>query len=264
MISFASIWAVVLRHTRVWRHDLNPLLASFYWPLLDIMMWGFLGAWIAQSGNSELHNYQSVALLAVLLWQVVGRGSNFMVSSFTEELYANNIVNLFTLPLRISEWMCGIVLFYVIGISITSLICIGAISVFFDLSVGHLLSTFFIFLPPLFFSCIWIGFSCLSIVVAWGKRSVELAWVISWFLMPFSGAYYPVEVLPAWAQNVSSYIPFAYVFQGMRGYVMHDQDPTPYLVKAYVLSVLYAACAVVLFIYCFNRSKKNGLARLAD
>ena len=50
-----------------------------------------------------------------------------------------------------------------------------------------------------------------------------------------------------------------YVFEGMRGYLMHQRDPTWFLVKGYVLSILYAAASIALFIYCFNGVSKKAL-----
>jgi len=265
MISFAPIWAIVLRHMRVWQRDPNLLLSGFCWPLLDIFIWGFLGSWIAQSQSVQFHNYEAAALLGILLWQVVGRGGcNMIGSAFSEELWTNNIVNLFSLPLKMTEWMTGIVLFNAIMMSFTSLFCMFFIFMLYDVSIWYIISTFLIFLPPLFISGLWIGFTCLQIIVTLGKRGVELGYVIGWFLLPFSGAYYPVEVLPHWGQMISAYLPMSYVFQGLRGYVMHEQDPTYYLIKGYVISILYATCAILLFVYCFNRSKQKGLARLAD
>lgn len=264
MISFTSMWAIVLRHGRVWKRDLNVIIAGFYWPMLDILIWGFLGTWIAQSETAQLHNYEAVALLGVLLWQVVGRGCNIMATAFVEELWSNNVVNLFSLPLRTIEWIGGTILFYVIMMCITVLFCMGVIPILYDVSLGYILSTFLIFAPPLFFSGIWIGFTCLQIIVTLGKRGVELGNLVGWFLLPFCGAYYPVEVLPAWGQKLSTFLPMSYVFTGMRGYVMQGQDPTSYLLKGYALSILYATGAVILFVYCFNRSKQKGLSRLAD
>ena len=264
MISFASMWAVGLRHTRMWQRDPNLLLSGLYWPVLDILIWGFLGSWIQQSQMAQFHNYEMVALLGVLLWQVVGRGCSIIGMTFNEELWSNNVVNLFSLPIRTVEWMGGAILFYTIMMFITTIVCMMVMFIVYDLSFWPLVSTFLIFVPPLFFAGIWLGFTCLQIVVTLGKRGIELGYVIAWFLLPFSGAYYPVEVLPGWAQIVSSFIPMSYVFQGMRGYLMRQQDPTPYLIKGYALSILYATCAIILFIYCFNRSKRKGLARLAD
>jgi ABC-2 type transport system permease protein len=264
MISFAPMWAIVLRHVRMWRRDLNYVLGGFYWPLLDILVWGFLGAWIQQSQAEQLQNYEATALLGILLWQLVGRGCNIMLVALNEELWSNNIVNLFSLPIRTVEWMAGVILFYAIMMAMTTIFCLLVIWAVYSVPMGYVLSTFLYFAPPLFLSGIWIGFTCLQIVTILGKRGSELSFVVGWFFLPFVGAYYPIEVLPAWGQKVSAVLPMSYVFQGMRGYVMHQQDPTSYLIKGYVLSILYAAVAILLFVYCFNRSKQKGLARLAD
>jgi len=82
--------------------------------------------------------------------------------------------------------------------------------------------------------------------------------------LPFSGAYYPIEILPRWGQKLSAFLPMSYVSQGMREYVMNQKNSTSYLLKGYALSILYALCALILFVYCFNRNKVKELARLAD
>jgi ABC-2 type transport system permease protein len=263
-ISWSSIWALVLRHARLYRRDANLLLAIFYWPLLDIIIWGFLGSWIAQVQAGQLQNYTTVALLGVLLWQVIGRGCNILCFVFNEELWAQNVVNLFSLPLRLSEWICGAILFSSITMGLTTVIGIATIALLYDVPWWHMLYPFFLFLPPLFLSAIWLGFISLQITITLGKRGTELAYVIIWFLMPFSGAYYPIDILPAWGQKISAVLPMSYVFQAMRGYVMYGQDPVANLRIGYLLSSVYAICALAGFVYCFNRSKRKGLARLVD
>ncbi len=43
MISGASIWAIVLRHTRVWKRDLNLILAGFIGCCLTLLFGAFWG-----------------------------------------------------------------------------------------------------------------------------------------------------------------------------------------------------------------------------
>jgi len=264
MISLASIWGVVLRHARMWKRDPNPILFGLFWPLLDVVIWGFLGAWIQQSQVTQFQNYELTALLGILLWQVIGRGCNIIGLTLADELWSNNILNMFSLPLRMAEWIVGVLVFDVIIMALTTIVCMSIIVMLYNVSMWDLFSTYLIFVPPLFFSSIWIGFTCLQTIVTLGKRGIEIGFIIGWVLLPFSGAYYPIEVLPAWGQMISAWLPMSYVFQGMRGYLMHQQDPTLYLIKGYAISIVYAICAVVLFVYCFNRSKQKGLARLAD
>lgn len=201
MISFAPIWAIVLRHLRLWRKDLNCILMTVYWPLLDILIWGFLGSWVQQTQRGSVHNYELLALLGVLLWQLVGRGSNNILLAFNEELWSNNIVNLCSLPLRLSEWILGIIIFHVLLMGIITFSSMLTIFTLYQVPVWFMIKTFFIFAPPLFLSSVWLGFTALQVVVTFGKRSVEIGYVLAWCFMPFSGAYYPIDVLPLWAQK---------------------------------------------------------------
>jgi ABC-2 type transport system permease protein len=263
MIRLNAIWALALRHIYVWKRDVNLILMALYWPLLDIFLWGSLGLWVQQAHTSDSTDYKVVMLLGLLLWQVIGRGCNIMVNAFIEEIWAQNVINLFSLPLQLTEWICGVVLFFTIMMSAGSLFCMTMIALLYDISFWYLLGTFLLFVVPLFFSALWIGFTALLPIITFGKRGIEFCYVIIWFLMPFSGALYPVEVLPSWAQRVSAVLPMYYVFKGMRLYVM-NQDAAIYVIKGLLLSLVYAACAIFLFAWAFNRSKEKGLARLTD
>lgn len=260
----SSCWAVALRHTRLIRRDPNYIIMILFWPLLDVLPWGFLGTWLQQSQAASLHNYHAAALLGVLLWQVVGRGGSTIFATFNEELWTHNLVNLFSLPLRIGAWMCGVTLFFMLMMAATSACSLLVIYCLYDVSIWYLVTTGLVFLLPLLLSSIWLGFMCLQVVLKLGKRGAELGWAIMWVMMPFSGAFYPLDVLPHWGQVLSSWLPMSYVFQAMRGQVMYGKDPTALLVKGYLLGALYAAVAIVGFVYAFNRSKRKGLARLAD
>lgn len=263
MISISAIWAITLRQLKLYKNDLNLPLMILYWPLLDVVTWGFLGSWIQSSGIMQFQNYNTIALLGVLLWQVVGRGANVLALAFNEELWSNNILNLFSLPLRLIEWSLGTIIYFAMMMIATALCGLISIYILYPIPLFNMVCNFLYFLPPLFLSAIWLGFTSLQIVVLLGKRGVELGFVIVWFLLPFSGAYYPIEVLPTWGQNISALFPVSYVFSGMRAYFM-NQDPTPYLIKGYIMSILYAISAIYLFIYLFNRKKNKGLVRLMD
>ncbi len=265
MISLRPMWAIVLRHLYLYKRDKNLLLGVIYWPLLDVFIWGFLGTWIqGNSQSAELHNYTLVALTGILLWQVIGRGCNILGFSLMEELWSQNIINLFSLPLSIMQWIAGALIYYMIIVLVSSAVCLCAIVMMYSISIWPMLNSIGLFLIPLLFSGIWIGFMGLSIVILLGKRGTELGFIIGWFLLPFSGAYYPIEVLPSWAQTASKVLPMSYIFQGMREYLIHQKNPFLYIVKGSVIACVYMICAILFFIYCFRKSKRYGLARLAD
>lgn len=263
MIRWTAIWALVLRHIYVWKRDVNLILMALYWPLLDIFLWGSLGLWMQQTQAADGPNYKLTILLGLLLWQVIGRGCNIMVNAFIEEIWANNVINLFSLPLKLIEWICGVILFFAIMMSLGSLFCMAMMTLLYKISFWYLLATFALFITSLLFCAIWIGFTALIPIITFGKRGIEFCYVMIWILMPFSGALYPVEVLPAWAQKISSVFPMYYIFKGMRAYVTH-QDAAMYVIQGLLLSIVYATFAIILFVWCFNHSKQKGLARLTD
>lgn len=263
MIEFMPIKATVMRYFYILKNDINYMLFTFYWPSLDIIMGGFLGSWIEQFQSAQFNDYKIIILLGLLTWQISSRGSNVIIGAFNEEIWSNNLITLFSLPIKISQWIIGVILFYLLMTIISSIFCIFLIYIFYDLSIYRLVSTFLIFAVPSIFSGIWLGFAGLQILVMLGKRSTELAYVIAWFLMPFSGVTYPIEALPSWAQNFSKFIPMSYTLQAMRQYI-NNQDFIYLWIKGLVLSIIYAIFSVLLFGYFFKLSKRKGLARLLD
>lgn len=264
MISFSSVWGLVLRHTRLFKRNINLLIYTLCWPLLDVIIWGFLGASLAKAQPIGFKNYETVALLGVVLWQIIGRGCNQMLLTLTEELNANNMVNLFSLPLKISDWMLGCVLFTALMSTITLSCSFLVIFLLYDIPMGEFISIFLLFMPPLFISALAVGFMGLSALILLGKQFIQLGYLIIWFLLPFSGAYYSTQILPAWGKVISACVPMSYIFQGMRNYVMYQQNPTQALIIGYTMSIFYAFIGMALFAYCFEYTKKKGLARLGD
>ena len=53
-----------------------------------------------------------------------------------------------------------------------------------------------------------------------GQSAESFAWAAVFILMPLSGVYYPVSVLPKWLQVISYGLPPAYVFEGMRAILL--------------------------------------------
>lgn len=263
-MEFLHIWAVALRHIRLWAKDPNLIMMTFYWPLLDVLIWGFLGSWITQIQQSSTVNYESVFLFSILLWQTNCRACFTTVMGFIEELWASNLVNLFTLPLKLSEWIAGVLTFSLIMSIINAVYCIILLKFFYTIAITKILIVFALFGPALFITGIWLGFLSLHIIAYFGKRAQELAWVLAWGLSPICGVFYPIDVFPPWIQKISYCIPMTYIFAGMREYVINGIFPYKALIYGYGLALLYAIIAILIFAWIFNYSKAKGLARLSD
>ena len=55
-----------------------------------------------------------------------------------------------------------------------------------------------------------------ALVILFGTRAESSAWAAVNFLVMLAGIYYPVSVLPGWAQTVSAVIPLTYFLDAFR------------------------------------------------
>lgn len=259
-----AIFAITMRHLRLLRRDINHLLSTFYWPLLDVLIWGFLGTYIQNVQTNGIQNYTAVALLCIMLWRTTSSSAIVTARALVEELWTHNLINLVSLPLTLTEWILGVTLYNVIMSGITAIYCMILIMLLYGLSPLAMLSTFIVFAPPLFFSGLALGTICLAIIAYCGKRAEELFYIFAWFFAPFSTAFYPREILPGWAQMLSDALPMSAIFTGLRTSMLHNGDPTPYLIKGYLMAIAYFIVAIIAFAFAFHKSKKYGLARLSD
>lgn len=262
-MEFQHSWAITLRHIRLWLRDSNLILVSLYWPILDVLIWGFMGKWM-QTDQTGSNDYKTLLLVSILLWQTSCRGAIVTVQAFLEEIWAFNLINLFALPLRLIEWIGGVLLFNLIFTAFNVSYFILLIYLVYGIPLLLIFKMFILFGPPLIISGIWVGFVTLPFITAFGKRMSELCWMMPWFFAPLCGVFYPINVFPYWMQKFSYCLPMTYVFEGMRAYFLQGQNPASYLITAYCMATVYSLISIGIFILSFNRSKTRGLARLSE
>ena len=86
--------------------------------------------------------------------------------------------------------------------------------------------------------------------------------MIGFLFAPFSAVFYPVAILPHWAQSISWTLPTTYVFEGMRQILNHQPFPYTFIFYSFILNILYLSFSIFLFKTMFEKSRKKGLARL--
>ena len=82
-MNYLPISGIVFRHFRLIRNYMNRLLVVFYWPTLDILVWGFFGKWMQNNQNNN--QIEMILLLSILLWTVFGRMGKEVFNSMLEE-----------------------------------------------------------------------------------------------------------------------------------------------------------------------------------
>ncbi len=207
------IYAVILRHAYLHRRSPARVMEVFFWPVMDLLVWGYITAYLKEMALSD-----AVLFLigAMILWDVLYRSQQAISLSMTEEFWVRNFINLFISPLSIPEFISALCLVGLIKSVVTTVVlAILALVLYqFDLlQVGLGLLPFYGNL--LLFG--WaVGLFTMGIILRYGRAAEALIWGMPFLLQPLSAVFYPVKVLPEWLQAVAFCLPSTYVFQGMR------------------------------------------------
>ncbi len=122
-------------------------------------------------------------------------------------------------------------------------------------SLGLPLLAFFVILQMFSWS---IGLAMSGLVMRVGQSAESFAWAAVFILMPVSGVYYPVSVLPHWLQVIAYGLPTAYVFEGMRAIMTEKTVHWDLLGFAFGLSAVYLVAGFQVFQWFFRLSRRAG------
>jgi ABC-2 type transport system permease protein len=258
MISFKRSWAVFLRYFYLFA-KLDQIADLLYWPAIDIVLWGVTMIWVqTQAGSS---NFALMILTALVFWQIVWRGNYEISVNLLQEFWNRNLVNLFSTPLKMIEWIVGVLMLCISKVVIALGFGVVAVYLLYALNVFTLGWAFLPFVAMLMVSGWVIGFLAASVVIYWGQRLQMLAWMTAYLFAPFSAVYYPVTALPGWAQKIAWSLPTTYIFEGMRSILGGASFPWRDFVICFGLNLIYLGLTIALFCWAFEKSRSKGLSR---
>jgi ABC-2 type transport system permease protein len=224
------VHAIMLRHLMLTFRVLHRTIDIVYWPLLNIILWGCNSLWHQQSESPKV---TFMLLTALLLWQILFRANMEVCYSLLDELRSNNFCNVFSTPLTLPEWMLA-----VIGIGFLKsfftfafgAFCIWVLYALQIISLGWHLIPFLLLIIVVGWS---VGFLTASCIISWGQHVEGLMWVVVWAFVPFSGIFFPISVLPTYAQRIAYCLPQPYLFDGIRAYIETGMMPVDLLMKGF-------------------------------
>ena len=254
------ILGVFLRYFYVMKKGLHQLCDLLYWPLIDILLWGLTSVWIQK--ENHLSNFPLLIMTALIFWHIAWRGSTDISVSLLQEFWHRNLINLFSTPLKVSEWIAGMMLLCLCKLVVS--ITFGSVVVYilYSLNVFTVGWAFLPFAVSLLIFGWTIGFLSSSLIIYWGHKVEMLAWMTPYLFAPFSAVFYPLHVLPEWAQSIARCLPTTYIFEGMREILNNRTFPAGDFWISLGLSLVYLAASICLFKFMHKKSLEKGLARL--
>ena len=252
------VWGLMYRHLALYRRSWPRLLELMCWPVLQMLVWGFVTAWLAGVQNNTASVTTGVLLGGVLLWEVTLRSKMGFAISFLEEIWSRNLGHIFVAPLRPRELVAGLVAMSMLrtAIGVGPAILLAFLLYGFGIwTLGPGLVLYFAALMAMGWA---VALGVTALILRHGAGAEALAWGVLFGLAPFSAVFYPVSVLPAWLQPVSLAIPATHVFEGMRAALLEGRFAWHQLAYAFALDVIWLGLAAWLFLAQFQAARVRG------
>lgn len=253
------IYALVLKYAFVCSRNAFRAMDIFFWPVMDLLVWGFVTLYLLKIGGA-VPTMITFLVGAVILWNVFYRAQQVVCLSFMEDLWSRNLLNIFTSPVKVSEFITAA---YILGLaqSVIVMVILSAMAAlmyeFNIIKIGADLPMLFVNLMLLGWA---LGLMTTALIIRFGPQAEVLAWAVPFLVQPLCAVFYPVSVLPLWLQALARCVPASYVFEGMRASLSGSNDLAySYAIIAFALNVLYLAAAGLFFKCMFEQARIKGL-----
>ncbi len=255
-MNIRRVFAIFVRQSMLVWHNKTRFINIFLWFGLDIILWGFITKYLNTFATDGL-DFIPMLLGAIILWNFLTSVQQGVMRAFFEDVWTQNFLNLFASPLRMGEYVLGLIVSGIVN-AIFGLLFMILLAWLFGYSVfgfGFLLIPFLLIL---FMFGLALGVFTIGLMLKLGPSGEWLGWPIPFIIQPFVGVFYPVASLPFFAQPISKILPPTYAFEGMRG-VLFSGVVNPYdLLLGMVLGVAYLFLAYWFFIAMYRHVLRTG------
>lgn len=250
--------AIVLRQYYLMRGSVSRLVPLFGWVTIDVVLWGFFTRYLASITSPEL-DVVRVLLGAVLMWDFFTRIMQGVTTTFFEDVWARNFLNLFATPVTLGEYVGGLVIATIAMGLIGLVVMLALAAAAFGLSFAAYGVAVVPFLLVLFVFGISLGLVACAVVLRLGPSAEWFVWPIPVLLSPIVAVFYPLATLPAWLQAIAHALPPSYVFESLRAVVAGEGPSWRGLAAAGALALAQLALAYAVFARTHRNALRSGL-----
>src|SRR4051794_40315642 len=174
---------------------------------MDVILWGSLGTYIAQQSGPTSGASTEFLLAGIIMFHVLFQSQIAVATGFMEETWSRNLMNVLTTPVTEFEYIAGTAILGIakvvaalIVVSITAYLFFG----FDTTAVGWSLVPISLILMIVGWG---LGIAGIGAVLRFGQGAEIMTWGSNFILMALSGAFNPIESLPAVLQPISKILP---------------------------------------------------------
>lgn len=253
-MSISRISAIVIRHFYLTSHQLERFTDVFLFPILGLVLWGFLSSFI-QFQSASIAKF---LLGGMILWVIFERVGTGVGIDFMWDVWERNLMNVLATPINMTEYILGLVFVALLKVSVSFLAMWFVASVFFGFGISSFGFSLAAFWVNLVLFAVVLGIFNVSIVMRFGNTVGPLTWILPFVIQPFAAVFYPVSALSPTLQKIVWFLPISHVFEGMRYVFATGKLEVMEFLIALGLNLIYFVVVIVFFTYMLNKVKQAG------
>lgn len=253
-MNLSCVYAILLRHFYLVIHQLERSTDMFLFPILGLVLWGFLTKYAA----IESFSLAAFLLGGMILWVIFERVGTSVGIDFMWDVWERNLVNVLASPITLIEYIVGLVVVAIVKVMFSFMAMWVVASVFFDFQINLLGLSLAAFWLNLVIFAVVLGILNVSIVMRFGNTIGPLTWILPFVIQPFAAVFYPVSALPVFIQKIVWFLPISHVFEGMRAVFATGRFDMNQFVIALGLNLVYFLMVVGFFVYMLNLVRRMG------
>ncbi|HXX37057.1 MAG TPA: ABC transporter permease [bacterium] len=257
-MSAGRIVALLQRQVFLYRHSPIRSLEIVYWPVMDLLVWGFLSIYVSrlQGGGAAAISF---LLGGMILWDIFFRVQQAISVSFLEDVWSRNLINIFVSPISTAEFLCATMLLGVMKIAVVGTLLAALALALYAFNIFHYGFPLLPFVLNLIFAAWGMGIITTALILRFGQGAEALAWALAFLFQPFSAVFYPVAVLPPAIQRIAWLLPTTHAFEGMRTVLSGGPLPWAHVGWAAATNVVLLVIAVSVFAWMMRVARELGL-----
>lgn len=225
-----------------WRYPLNAVSSIFH-PLVWLTPVYFMGQTFSINGEAQgfagysgTTDYMSFILLGAALTNFINAVFWGMGYSLKQDMDAGVLESNWLTPVPRLNLLIGRTFTSILITTITSVLMIFVAALLFGFTpTGNALATL-LTVAPMLIGLYGFGFAFAALVMIMREANV-LVDVSSFLVQTFSGAQFPIQVLPRWLLPLSLALPLTYGFDAVRGLLIGTHTLLPVRVEIALLVV---------------------------
>ncbi len=258
-------WAFVRRDFGIESGYQASFVMGIVESIMLLVIFHFIGNLVAPKATASLSRYGSQYFPFVIIGVAFARYFDLVLKMFSESIRTAQVTGCLEAMLSSQTGPITIVLmssFYslISGAAQLLLVLLGSVLLFgVDLSGMNVPATLLVVVVSV---AIFVAFGVLSAsAIVWLKKGDPVMWVLGGFASILGGAYFPIDVMPAWMQKLSILVPIRYSLDALRltmlkgDSIMSVARPVGTLL---VIALILLPVSLAIFAAAIRKGRKEG------